>query len=96
MISTAGGGVLTLSNSNSYLGPTAINGGVLSLGNAAAIPSGGSGGISFGGGTLQFTSASHTQDYSNYIASSGSAISIDTNGQSVTFNGTLASSNSGG
>ena len=73
--------------------PTMINAGVLSLANSAALA--GSGTITFGGGTLQF-SATNTKDYSAYIANSTGAITIDTNGQSVTFAGVLASSNSGG
>ena len=73
---------MTFAGSNTYSGPTLLNGGVLSLGTAAALPSGGN--ITFGGGTLQFTAA-NTSDYSGSIVNSTSAISIDTNGQTVTF-----------
>ena len=52
-----------------------INGGTLSLANAAAL---GSGNITFGGGTLQF-SASNANDYSAKIVSSNAAILLDTN-----------------
>jgi len=88
-----GSGTLTLAGSNSYSGGTAVNGGILALGNANAL--GASGNVSFGGGTLQF-SVSNTADYSSRIAGSASAITIDTNGQSVTFGSSLAASNSGG
>ena len=89
----SGNGTLTLSASNGYTGRTQVNGGVLSLGNTNALA--GTGTISFGGGSLQY-SASNTRDYSAKILYSGSAIAIDTNGQSVTFASGLDSSNTGG
>ena len=55
VISSASGGTLTLGGANNYMGTTSINGGLLSLANAAAIPSGGN--LTFGGGTLQFGAA---------------------------------------
>ena len=88
-----GTGVLTLAASNSYTGTTYLNGGILSLGNSAALA--GTAGITFGGGTLQF-SAGSTPDYSAKIVNSSTAISVDPNGQSVTFGGALSSSNNGG
>ncbi len=88
-----GTGTLILNQSNTYPGTTAVNGGTLSLANSAALAGGG--GITFGGGTLQFT-GSNTQDYSPRIANSSGAVSIDTNGQNVTFASGLNSSNSGG
>jgi autotransporter-associated beta strand protein len=91
-----GAGTLVLGAVNSYGGTTNINGGTLSANNASAIPSGGA--ITFGGGVLQYTAASSGNDYSslNQIINSGGAIAIDTNGQSVTFNGNLPASNTGG
>jgi len=77
-----------------YTGSTTINAGVLQLGDQWAL-GGGSGDIRFGGGTLRY-SGSNQQDYSPRIKSSGSAISIDTAGQSVTFATSLPSSNTGG
>ena len=86
-------GTATLAGANSYTGVTNINGGLLNLGSAGAIPAGGT--ISFGGGTMQF-SLSNTTDYSGQILSSTGAISIDPNGQSVTFATALAASNTAG
>ena len=65
---------------------------MLSLDNAAALSSGT---IQFGGGTLQF-SPSNMNDYSAVIFNSSGPISLDTNGQSVTFASNLDSSNVGG
>ena len=89
----SGAGTLTFSGSNGYTGRTQVNGGTLALNNTSALA--GTGTLSFGGGSLQY-SASNTRDYSAKILSSGSAISIDTNGQSVTFASGLDSSNTGG
>jgi autotransporter-associated beta strand protein len=96
--STVPGGILTLAASNGYSGKTVLNGGVLSLANSAALA--GTTAVTFTGGTLQYTAASSTSsnglDYSSRIAGSAGPISIDANGQSVTFATGLASSNSGG
>ena len=92
-VTKAGAGTLTFSGSNGYTGRTQVNGGVLALSNTSALA--GTGTLSFGGGSLQY-SASNTVDYSAKILSSGSAISIDTNGRSVTFASGLGASNTGG
>ncbi len=78
-----GSGPLALGGANSYSGATTIQGGTLSLTNAAAIPAGGA--VTFRGGTLQYTAASIANDYSGSIVNSTSAIAIDTNGLSATF-----------
>ena len=65
----------------------------MSLASAAALPATGS--ISFGGGSLQYT-AKNTVDFSSEIKNSSAAVSIDTNGQRVTFAGDVDKSNVGG
>jgi len=76
-----GTGLLTLLGNNSYTGGTFINAGTLNVGSSGAL--GGSGTISFGGGTLQYSNFNQT-DYSGRFAPNQTAI-VDTNGQSVTF-----------
>ena len=92
-LTKTGSGTLTLNASNTYTGTSTISAGTLQIGNANAL--GTSGNITFGGGALQYGSGI-TVDLSNRIKNSGSAILIDTNGQSVTFASILDSSNSGG
>ena len=92
-LTMAGSGLLTLAAANSYSGNTILSGGMLSLGNAAALA--GTGSITFRGGTLQF-SASNTADYSTRIKNSAAAVALDTNNQNVTFGGAIDRSNSGG
>lgn len=88
-----GAGTISLSGSNSYTGETSIKGGVLALGTSSAFAGGGI--LSFGGGALQFSNA-NTEDYSGRIKNSGSAISIDTNNQSVTFASAIDNTNTSG
>ena len=93
-LTVGGTGNLTLGGGNAYTGTTALNGGTLQANNATALGAGGN--ITFGGGTLQFTAASAGQDWGARIKGSGSAIALDLNGQSVTFNGTIDGSNTAG
>lgn len=55
----------------------------------------GTGAITFRGGTLQYNAASPS-DWSSRIRNSGSAIAVDTNGRSITWSGTINSTNTGG
>jgi fibronectin-binding autotransporter adhesin len=87
---TLSAGTLALTGSNSYTGPTSINAGVLSLGNASAISS--SGTISFGGGVLQFTGSNSTDYSSRFSTGANQAYALDTNGQNVTIGTALTSS----
>ncbi len=92
-VAKLGTNTLTLSAANTYTGPTTIYNGVLSLNHASAL--GGGGNVVFKGGTLQYTS-NNTADYSAKIASSTSAITIDTNSQTITYASPLVSSNNAG
>jgi len=93
VLSKIGSGTLTLSGSNSYSGGTLLKAGVLALGNGGAL--GTAGNIVFTGGTMQYTGSGAT-DYSGRIVNSTSAITVDTNGQNVTFGTSFATSNTGG
>ena len=88
-----GTGRLTLSGTNAFTGLTSIDRGTLSLNISTALNGGGN--ITFGGGTLQYTT-NNSVDYASRIINSTGPISIDTNGQSRTFSSGLAASNSGG
>ena len=87
-----GTGTLSLANgSNSYSGGTLVSGGSLNFVNGAL----GSGNILFTSGTLQYATG-NTQDLSSRFANSTGAMVIDTNGNSVTYNSSIGSSNVGG
>jgi len=92
-------GTLILNGANTYTGTTFINGGTIVAGvNDVAATSGalGNGGnIDFAGGTLQYATGV-TQDYSSRVVNSGSAISVDTNGEEVLWDTALSNTNTGG
>jgi len=96
-VTKSGAGTWVLAGSNTFLGGVNLNGGDLQV-NAAETPGtsgplGKSGTISFGGGTLQYSSA-NAYDYSARFSTAASqAYSIDTAGQTVTFASALTSSN---
>ncbi|HWR01661.1 MAG TPA: autotransporter-associated beta strand repeat-containing protein, partial [Chlorobaculum sp.] len=82
-----GEGTLTLSGYGNQLAcPIYINSGTLQLGSGGALNeySHSHSQLYFGGGTLQY-SANNNTDYSSFIRSSSKPVSIDTNGQTVTF-----------
>lgn len=84
-----GSNTLVLTGNNTYTGGTDFNRGVLSLGSAGAINSTGT--LTFSGGTLQHT-AVNTTDYSSRISTAANqAVSIDTNGENVTYASNLIS-----
>lgn len=93
-LAKSGAGTLVLTGANTYTGVTNLNGGTVNLGIAEAAGTSGPLGaqvataastILFNGGTLQF-SAANTNDYSGRFGTGANqAISIDTNGQNVTF-----------
>ena len=92
-------GTLILNGANTYTGTTFINGGTIVAGvddvaaTSGALGNGGN--IDFGGGTLQYATGV-TQDYSSRVVSSGSAISVDTNGEEVLWDTALSNTNTGG
>jgi autotransporter-associated beta strand protein len=102
----SGSGTMSLTGTNAWSGGTQINGGILSLGSAGALPtaayntanagtlsaSGAVGAISFGGGTLQFTAANTTDYSANFSTAANQWFSFDTNGQNVTLASGLVSS----
>ena len=83
-----------LGNSTGFSGTWELNGGTLNAGSANALGAAGAT-FKFTGGALQY-SASNTKDISGAIGNSTSAISIDTNGQNVTFASAIANTNTGG
>ena len=85
-VTKLGAGTLTLDGDNTFTGVAQINAGTLAVASAGALGSGTSQPtISFGGGTLQYTSGNRV-DYSGQISSAASQpIRIDTNSEAVTF-----------
>jgi len=92
-LTKTGSGTLILTATNTYVGPTRINGGYLVLGATSAA--GNTSGLTFGGGSLQYSS-SNTADYSTKIVNSTSAVSIDVNGLPIVYSGPINSTNTGG
>jgi fibronectin-binding autotransporter adhesin len=88
-----GTGTLTLSGANTYDGTTTISAGTIQIDHANALGSGGN--ITFSGGELKY-GTTVTTDLSSRIKNSGSAILVDTNGESVTWGTAVDSTNSGG
>ncbi len=87
-----GTGTLVLSAANGWAGSTSIDGGVLELGNTAAL--GSSGTISFGGGTLRFTHINRNDYSDRFNGSGGQFFKLDTNNESVTLGTAIAGSGS--
>ena len=104
-----GSGTLVLNGANTYTGTTTFAGGNLRANAAETAGTSGpfganssAGALVFAGGTLQY-SVSNTFDYSSrFSTAAGQSVSVDTNGQSVTFatglsspGGTLTKAGSG-
>ncbi len=90
-VTIAGNGTVTLSGTNRYFGGTAINGGILAV-SADANLGDASGGLTFGGGTLQFLSGFTTARDITLDAGGGT---IDANGNAgVTFSGDITNGDS--
>jgi fibronectin-binding autotransporter adhesin len=88
-----GNGVLTLAGTNTYAGPTNINGGELAVSSSNGIST--TSAITFGGGAFQYTNL-NTKDYSPKFLNSLAPVTIDVNGQAITFASSIAASNTGG
>jgi autotransporter-associated beta strand protein len=87
-----GAGTLMLSSAaNNFSGGLNLNAGKLNVATGAL---GSSGNITFTGGTLQYNG--NGTDFASRIVNSTSAISIDSNGNAVTFANALANTNIGG
>jgi len=87
-LTKSGTGTLTLSGSNSYLGGTTINAGILVASNAASLGDS-SGGLTFGGdSTLQLGASFDTAR--NYAINTGVTATIDTGAFNQTNSGTIS------
>ncbi|HEV3415262.1 MAG TPA: autotransporter-associated beta strand repeat-containing protein, partial [Pirellulales bacterium] len=96
-----GSGALTLTGANTYTLGTTLSGGTLNLGSAETVGSSGPlgassssnhGNIVFSGGTLQYSSVNHNDYSGRFSTAANQSVSIDTNGQNVTFATALTSS----
>ena len=83
-VAKTGSGTLTLSGANTFSGGTALNGGILAVGNNAAL---GTGGLTFGGGTLQAAADGLTIGNAAVLASNGT---IDTGSFTLTYAGVIS------
>lgn len=84
-------GTWTLSATNLHAGGTSINGGTLVVSAANAL--GSSGTVGFGGGTLQYSGAASTTDYSSRFSTAASQqFKFNTNGETVALASALNSS----
>lgn len=93
-ITKLGTGTLALTGTSTYTGTTYIAEGTLEAGSLDALGNGGD--ITFTGGELQYTAVSAASDHGSRIVNSISAITIDTNGQDVTFGTAIPNSNTAG
>jgi autotransporter-associated beta strand protein len=84
----SGTGTLTLEGANTYTGGTTLSGGALAVGADSALGNS-AGGLTFGGGTLQWTSAF---DLSRSVTVNAAGGTFDTNGNDVTVSSIVSGS----
>jgi autotransporter-associated beta strand protein len=85
----AGAGTLTFINANTYSGPTSINGGTIQFSSLNQLGTGTA--VNFNGGTLLYASGSGNIDItSRAVTLNVNGGRIDTNGNSVTFGGSIS------
>ena len=91
-----GGGTLTINGANTYTGATNLQAGTVLINNPDALSR--SGAISFGGGTLQYGDASHTDSQYNtadfsprFSTADNQRYNIDTGSHNITYGSALTS-----
>ncbi len=85
-----GTGTVNLTGANSYTGGTVLDTGVLSIGTGSL----GTGGVTFNGGTLQWTGTSPDISAQTVTVNAGGAI-LDVNGKTITLAGSIGNGGSG-
>lgn len=96
-------GTLTIQTTNSYIGATALNGGVVSVGQldvggnpcALGAASGAPGNLLFNGGQLQYTGPTMAIDRGATLGANGGTVAITTPGATLTTSGTIAGAGGG-
>jgi autotransporter-associated beta strand protein len=83
-------GTVKLTGANSYAGGTVLDGGILNIGSASL----GNGGVTFNGGTLQWSGASPDISAQTVTVNAGGA-TLDVNAQTINLAGSIGNGGSG-
>jgi autotransporter-associated beta strand protein len=89
------GGLLTITNNNSFTGGVYLNGGTVSVGTLANISVAqplGQGALNFQGGVLEYSGSSTSTNYSIVTSSSGGALAIDNTATTLTLTSPVSGS----